>query len=180
MFNQDWRSTRRRKLLYVDLRYSCIPSDKDWLKQMPQGAFAEELIQHSWNYKDTVRVTEFTGQIEVTVVCLTDGSACRRVRLRAEEFFLPSYCRYSQNGEGCSCYHEIAARSDKFGSSNIYRYSARRHLYENWKKLYKNVTFTSSCQSDVDNEIYGARIKVLKGENLHILKTIPPLVDDQL
>lgn len=47
---------------------------------------------------------------------------------------------------------------------SIYRYIARPHLVENWKKLYKNVTFTIPSQADVDCVISEANVNVLEGK----------------
>lgn len=109
------------------------------------------------------------------------------IKLRVRISHPPEFCGYSANVNSLPCFHNISVLCEKYGASNIYRFTANRHLTGIWRNSYGIVLFLLPSQSDVDNVISNSRLSVISGDilafrklyHLHMdgLSRMPGLVD---
>lgn len=103
-----------------------------------------------------------------------DGSQLRTVFISATPQTPPSCCAHSTKGEGFPCWHATAVISEKYGSVNLHKFTAKRHLTETWKRQYSNVEFETPSQASMDKVMRGARLLLECGDNVQVPKALPP------
>lgn len=133
-----------------------------------------KLIEKSRMYQESISWVPGAHQMEATVLSRKDASQRRHVVLSTSDHTPPSCCSFSKLGDGFPCLHGVAVICEKYGSVNLHKFIAPRHISSSWKRQYENVNFTVPPQDKIDNVIQSAKRLVAMKQNLQIPKALPP------